>query len=252
MTEWDKLAPYYDLLFGKRTEDIPFWVAFAKQVGSEVLEFSCGTGRLTIPMAKAGVKIYGLDISQPMLKIFKKKLQKEPYSLQKSIKLHTGSAVNFSFPHKLFAGIFCPWGFPPVTIKEQDSLFKSVKKHLRPNGLFIIDMFNFRHPTKNWYLVEKHDYGHFPNQQLTITRQADIHGSLKTKVTNLLFHWHLKWDNGKHKTIITKRKEKAYTKEDITMLLKHYGFTIVNEYGTYQKTPWSPTLPRTIIVAKYI
>ena len=31
----------------------------------EVLELACGTGRITIPLASKGIKITGLDISEP-------------------------------------------------------------------------------------------------------------------------------------------------------------------------------------------
>ena len=66
---WDDYAPFYDWenarTLGRR--DLPFWRTVARQVGGPVLELGCGTGRLSIPLARAGVPIVGIDRSEPML-----------------------------------------------------------------------------------------------------------------------------------------------------------------------------------------
>ena len=49
--------------------DVQFYVAEAQRAGSPVLELGCGTGRILIPVAQAGVAITGLDLSVPMLDI---------------------------------------------------------------------------------------------------------------------------------------------------------------------------------------
>jgi 2-polyprenyl-3-methyl-5-hydroxy-6-metoxy-1,4-benzoquinol methylase len=41
--------------------DIPFYLEYAQQCGSPVLELSCGTGRVLVPLAEAGFEIHGLD-----------------------------------------------------------------------------------------------------------------------------------------------------------------------------------------------
>ena len=42
---------------GAVNEDLPFYLKMAKKAKGSVLEIACGTGRLTIPIAKAGVDI---------------------------------------------------------------------------------------------------------------------------------------------------------------------------------------------------
>lgn len=42
--------------------DIPFYLDRAKRLGGKALELACGTGRITIPLAEAGINIWGLDI----------------------------------------------------------------------------------------------------------------------------------------------------------------------------------------------
>jgi ubiquinone/menaquinone biosynthesis C-methylase UbiE len=70
---FDRVAEFYDFET-TLVEDIPFYVEYAKKSGGPVLELGCGTGRALIPIAKAGIEIWGLDISKSMLEIAKKEV----------------------------------------------------------------------------------------------------------------------------------------------------------------------------------
>ena len=66
---WDEYAPFYDWenarTLGRR--DVPFWRTLALRHDGPVLELGCGTGRISIPLAKAGVSLVGIDRSDAML-----------------------------------------------------------------------------------------------------------------------------------------------------------------------------------------
>ena len=66
---WDEYAPFYDWenaqTLGRR--DVPFWTRVAKQARGPVLELGCGTGRISLPLARAGVRLVGIDRSSAML-----------------------------------------------------------------------------------------------------------------------------------------------------------------------------------------
>src|SRR5262245_18643162 len=66
---WDDYAPFYDWenarTLGRR--DVPFWTRVASEANGRVLELGCGTGRVTLPIARAGIPIVGVDRSAPML-----------------------------------------------------------------------------------------------------------------------------------------------------------------------------------------
>ena len=66
-TLYDQLAVYYDLINASVTDDIQFFLQLARQQSGPILEVGCGSGRILIPIAEAGLEIVGLDNSRPML-----------------------------------------------------------------------------------------------------------------------------------------------------------------------------------------
>src|SRR5579872_1627449 len=66
---WDVYAPFYDWenaqTFGRR--DVPFWRRIALNASGQILELGSGTGRVSIPLARAGVNLVGVDRSAAML-----------------------------------------------------------------------------------------------------------------------------------------------------------------------------------------
>ncbi len=66
-TEYDMFADVYDLQYGTTTMDLDFYLEEARAAQPPVLELACGTGRVTLPIAQAGVPIVGVDSSVRML-----------------------------------------------------------------------------------------------------------------------------------------------------------------------------------------
>ena len=54
--------------------DVAFYERVAGQTGGPVLELACGTGRIALPLAEAGLQVTGVDRSEAMLAIARRKL----------------------------------------------------------------------------------------------------------------------------------------------------------------------------------
>jgi len=93
-------AKFYDL-FGSKN-DVDFYKELALQSGNKALELGVGTARVAISLAKAGVKVVGIDDSVHMLRVAKEKLAEETEDIRKRVILKRGDMRNFelsqSFP----------------------------------------------------------------------------------------------------------------------------------------------------------
>ena len=69
MSVYDAIARVYDPWSASVTEDVEFYVEEARASGGPVVELACGTGRISVPVAKAGISVIGVDASAGMLEV---------------------------------------------------------------------------------------------------------------------------------------------------------------------------------------
>jgi ubiquinone/menaquinone biosynthesis C-methylase UbiE len=68
LSEYDGFAPIYDQFAAGMTEDVPFYVALARESRGPVVELAVGTGRVAVPIAQqTGRRVIGMDVSSEML-----------------------------------------------------------------------------------------------------------------------------------------------------------------------------------------
>ena len=73
---FDDWADIYDAVHADLTHDIDFYVELARESGGPVLELGCGTGRISLAIAREGVAVTGIDISPRMIEVAQEKAAK--------------------------------------------------------------------------------------------------------------------------------------------------------------------------------
>src|SRR3954469_6741253 len=63
MSAYADIARLYDPWSRSVVEDVSFYVEEAVRSGGPVLELGVGTGRIAVPIAVAGIKVVGVDLS---------------------------------------------------------------------------------------------------------------------------------------------------------------------------------------------
>ena len=104
--------------------------------GGPALELGIGTGRIALPLHEKGVSVQGIDASGEMLG----KLRAKPGGTE--IELTTGSFAQFDLVEQ-FGLIYVVFNtfFALLSQDEQVECFASVRKHLAPDGVFVIEAF---------------------------------------------------------------------------------------------------------------
>jgi len=107
--------------------------------GSNILDIGCGTGNHAIKMAKRGYDVTGIDPSEPMLKIAKRK------SLEEGVKIKfiKSGLPNLDLYEK-YDGIECMFNVIDYVLEDKKILdsFKKIKEHLKDGGVFVFDFRN--------------------------------------------------------------------------------------------------------------
>ena len=75
-TDYDSWADIYDDVYSFVDNDIDFYRNKSDQLGGNILEIGCGTGRVTIPLLANGYDVTGVDSSTKMLAKFQSKIRK--------------------------------------------------------------------------------------------------------------------------------------------------------------------------------
>jgi SAM-dependent methyltransferase len=137
---WDEYAPYYDWenarTFGRR--DVPFWTRLAAPVRGPVLELGCGTGRVALPLVRAGVELVGIDRSAPMLARARGRARRATGRLR----LVRGDIRHLPFPDRCFPLVIAPYGILQSLLRERDlkAALAAVERVLQPGGMFGLEL----------------------------------------------------------------------------------------------------------------
>lgn len=224
--------------------DLPFykkWMPDNKN--ARILELCCGSGRLTIPIAKE-YNICGVDNSHSMLKQARSKANKE----NMEIDFIEADIRTLDIPDK-YDLIFIPFNSIHHLYTNQD-LFDTlnvVKKHLKENGSFLFDCYN---PNIH-YIVESEkelnnitEYATGDGRKILI-KQAMCYESA-TQINRIEWHYFI---NGKFHSV-QKLDMRMYFPQELDEYLKQCGFKIVHKFGNFEEEEFNDKSEKQIFICK--
>ena len=222
---------YYDLVFGKPSNSIiNFW---KQQCQGSTLELGCGTGNITIPLAKENVLITGLDLSSQMIEIAKEKGAKEKVKVEWLVE----DMREFDL-RKKYSLIFIPSNNLAhlSTIKDLDRCFRNVRRQLADGGKFIIDIFNpsleilSRKPEQRSLFAEFFD----PKSEQRVKVEESNFYDARTQINTVTYHYN---DLVTQKEVTETISLRMFFPKELEALLKYNGFKVEHRYGDYNPTP---------------
>jgi|SRR5436190_5472521 SAM-dependent methyltransferase len=99
------------------------------------LELGIGTGRIALPLARRGVRVHGIDLSQAMVVRLRAKPGAERIGVTVGDFATTTVAGRFSLAYLVFNTIN-----NLTTQDEQVACFQNVAAHLEPGGCFVVEV----------------------------------------------------------------------------------------------------------------
>jgi SAM-dependent methyltransferase len=136
MTLYDRIAGIYDPWSRSVTEDVEFYVEHALAVEGPVVELAVGTGRVAIPVARAGRRLIGVDSSPGMLAVAR------AAGVEELLDLRVGDLREPPVPERVDL-VICPFRSLLHMRTEDEKLLalRAARQLLVDGGAFVFDVF---------------------------------------------------------------------------------------------------------------
>ena len=247
------VAEFYDYVVPYRERnDVRFFVELAQQADGPVLEIGCGTGRILIPTARAGVTIAGLDSSAPMLAVCREKLSHEPSEVRSKVELFEGDMrqLNLGREFRLVTFPFRPFQHL-ITVEEQLACLRGVHRHLVAGGRLALDLFNPSIPLlADDRLLE--DLNREPPFTMPdgrkVLRRFYIHARdffRQTQDVELVHR--VTYPDGREERLAARFTMRYVFRFEAEHLLARAGFEIEQVYADFDKSPYGSKYPGELI-----
>ncbi len=244
---YDHIVPYRD------RPDVAFFVEAARESGGPVLEIGCGTGRILIPTARAGIDIVGLDLSEHMLTVCREQLLNTPKEVQDRAQLVQGDMRAFELTRR-FRLVTTP--FRPfqhlTTVADQLSCLKCIHHHLVPGGNLILDLFN---PSLSALTApnigdEMGDEPEFvmPDGRRVLRRYRTVARDFFNQINFVELIYYVTTSDGNTERLVHAFPMRYLFRFEVEHLLARTGFEVGAIYADYDKNPYGSTYPGELIV----
>jgi len=265
---WDDYAAYYDWenaqTVGRR--DIAFWSDFALRASTSalratadkssgqarnrprVLELGCGTGRVAIPLAKAGATVVGIDRSASMLDRGRIKVRRARVGSR--VQLIRGDIRHLPFPDRSFPLVMAPYGILQSLLDEQllSATLKDVRRVLTRDGIFGMEL-----------VADLPAWDEYSNR-VTLRSQRGPHGTPMRLIESVtqdrrkhITRFEQEFVEGAGRRVTRKKFSLAFrtlTVPQMIQRLEKAGLEVSALLGDYQGGPWDLRADVWIILAR--
>lgn len=226
-------------------DDLPFykrWMPHDKD--ATVLELCCGTGRLTLPLAREGYKITGVDHTFSMLQQAKVKAAEAGLHIE-----FIEADIRTLDLQKKYDLIFIPFNSIHHLYQNED-LFKTlrgVQSHLKADGVFLLDCFN---PDIH-YLVEnekrQREVANYTTPDGRIIRiKESMRYERKTQINRIEWHYFI---NGAFDSI-QKLDMRLFFPQELDSYLEWNGFKIMHKFGSFEEDAFEDHSAKQLFVCR--
>lgn len=221
--------------------DLEFYKNWCGKGNGPILELCSGTGRLTIPLKKAGLDITGLDLSDSMLEMARAKAVAEHLDLT----FLKGDMRRFEL-HKKYSVIFIPFNSLQdiSSVEDVEATLACVRNHLEPGGLFLFDVFNpsihlmVRRETE---FTEAFNFRTADGKRIVIREKCEYHAS--RQVNRVKWFFDIEGSES-----VEEFNMRCYYPLELDALLKYNRFELLHKFGSFEEESFGEESKKQICV----
>ena len=238
----------YDLIHEKSpaSREVNFYERAIEHYGSPVLELACGTGNYLVTLSQTDVEISGLDISRDMLHAAEERAKKQEVKTN----LLNGDMRSFEL-NQQFSLIFVAGNSLQHlnTNEDVEACFASVRRHLKPNGKFIVEVFNpsltllSRNPNERYFV------GEYKTDDGWIVMTENVRYDCATQINYIDWHYKNQFLKEEQTASFTMRQ---FFPLEFDSLFTHNGFKIEKKFGDFDESGFDGNSPKQIITASLV
>lgn len=250
MSDYDSIAPFYDIEHADFDEDLDMYRNFAELCGGKILELACGSGRLLLPLAREGYALTGVDTSAAMLDLARAALTKE--SLTARCQLVQQDMRALQLPEKFRLAFVALGSFGHVVTRTgQQQALAAIRRHLSPGATFILDLSNddarYMESLSGQILHRgtwQREDGSYVSHFLTPASASTRH------LLDLTHFYEVYQQGGPVLRSVSQTSLYLFERSETELLLEQAGFRIKNVYGGYEFGPCEHHSPRMIFITE--
>jgi SAM-dependent methyltransferase len=235
--------------------DLPLYLELAAE-GGRVLEVACGTGRVLVPLARAGQRVVGVDASPHMLALAREKLAATGPEVAARAELVQGDMRSFDLGRSFDLAVIAVKSFGYL-LDRRDQLraLATVAAHLRPGGLLALDLLN---PTLGWLGAPpgsvRQDLVHADaDQGITVARtETMVSTDLAAQVRVIRSAYEVVAADGSLTKRFVEWPLRFTYRFEAEHLLERAGFAIEGVYGDYRRQPYTADAPTLLLLARRV
>lgn len=247
---WDEYAPFYDWenarTLGRR--DVGFWTRAGQRAAGAVLELGCGTGRISIPLARVGIDLVGIDRSAQMLTRAQDRARQLTRGSTRRPRFVRGDIRMLPFADRSFSMVLAPYGILQSLTRPGDlrATLTSVARVVEPGGTFGVDLVP---DVPNWreYENKVQMRGRAGAAHLTLIESVRQDRRRRLTTFEQCFVERRAGRTREHRFELTFR---TLTVPRMTRELARAGFDTAAILGDYNGRPWDERADVWIILAK--
>lgn len=249
------LAELIDLDYGDFADDLEFYEQLARRSEGPLLELGVGTGRVAVPLARAGFEVWGIDTWETALARARCNAGPE-LVLPGEGRLHLlpGDMRDFDLGRR-FELVFAGYGafHHLLTPDEQIACLRCVWRHLSPGGLFVCDLRPLLH--SDWEAGDSapvlHDWTRvLPGTAETVLKLRSVRAGRARQVQQETHIYDLVATDGTTRRLVRTVDLRFTTRYEMEGLLREAGLTLDQIYGDYDLSPYDDASEYMITVAR--